>query len=549
LLIVFGGVLAATLPLAVAALAIVGTFVALSVMTAFTDVSILALNLTTALGLGLAIDYCLVLLSRYREELTGHTTVEAALAGTLQTAGRTVLFSAATVAASLAALLVFPIPYLRSFAYAGIAVVGLSALAAVVVLPAVLALLGVRLQSRRRAHRGSGFWGRQADRVMRHAVLYVAGGTALLVLLGLPFLGAHLGRIDDRILPAHLSSRQTDDVIRRDFDFQETTPIAVVLPHTSPTETKALTRYIGAILQLDGVHRVDWALASSMSVSSVKATSYHERFRGNGATWVSIVPSLPYDSAGTKRLVEQLRALPGPNGDRPLVAGATAALTDTLDQVRARVPLALAIVVGATFIVLFLMTGSLVMPVKALLLNALSLTATFGAIVWVFQDGHLSGVLDFTSTGSIDTYTPILMFCVAFGLSMDYEVFLLARIKEEWDLSLDNEHAVRAGLERTGRLVTAAALLMVIAFASIGLTSGVLLAKMFGLGLALAVLVDAFVVRTLLIPAFMKLAGRLNWWAPRPLRRLHLRYGAWETAPITLTTAASDARPSEEVIR
>jgi RND superfamily putative drug exporter len=197
-------------------------------------------------------------------------------------------------------------------------------------------------------------------------------------------------------------------------------------------------------------------------------------------------------------------------------------------------------VAGTTFVLLFLMTGSLVMPIKALLLNVLSLTATFGAIVWIFQDGHLAGWLDFTPTGSIDTFTPILMFCVAFGLSMDYEVFLLARIKEQWDLTTDNEEAVRRGMQRTGGLVTAAALLMVIVFACIGLTSGVVLAKTFGLGLTLAVLVDAFVVRTLLIPAFMKLAGRFNWWAPRLLRRLHLRYGVWERDPVFVSPAVEE---------
>jgi RND superfamily putative drug exporter len=312
LLIVFGGVLAATIPLGVAGLAVVGTFVALSALASLTDVSILALNLTTALGLGLAVDYSLLLVSRYREELAAQHTVEAAIARTLETAGRTVVFSGATVAASLAALLVFPIPYLRSFAYAGIAVVLLSCFAALIVLPAVLGSLGDRLHTRRAQRHGAGFWGRQASRVMRHALLYVTGATALLLLLGLPFLGAHMGRIDDRVLPAHLSSRQTNDAIRKAFDFEETTPIAIVLAHTAPNDAKGLSRYVGAILKLDNIHRVDWAMASSTTSFSVGATSYHRRFVGSGATWLSVVPSLPFDSSATKQLVRQLRAIPGP---------------------------------------------------------------------------------------------------------------------------------------------------------------------------------------------------------------------------------------------
>ena len=546
LLVVFGTVVAATLPFAVAVLAVLGTFLTLTVLGEVTQVSIFSLNLTTALGLGLAVDYSLFVVSRYREELAAGRPTEAAISRTMQTAGRTVAFSAATVAVSLAALLVFPIAYLRSFAYAGVAVVLLAAVGAVLVLPALLAVLGPRVERgrlwRRPAERtGDGFWHAQAIRVMRRPVPYAVVVIGLLLLLGVPFLRLEVGLTDDRVIPAGLSSRATNDAIRENFETREAGALSVVAePGDGAIATAEIDAYATRLSRLDGVARVDARSGYYLDGSQLPPDELSERFGGSGSTWLSVVPDVePFSSAG-EQLVSTVRELPRPFD--VTVTGPSARLVDTKDAIVGRLPAALGLVALTTFVLLFLMVGSVVVPLKALVLNVLSLTATFGAMVWVFQDGHLAGALDFTPTGVIDVFTPMLMFCIAFGLSMDYEVFLLSRIKEEYDLTGDNRTAVATGLQRTGRIVTAAAVLLALVFVAFA-TSQVAIVKLFGIGLALAVLVDAFLIRATLLPAFMQLAGRANWWAPRSMRRWHLRWGLWEAEPVAIL---DDAVPTSE---
>jgi RND superfamily putative drug exporter len=551
LVLVFASAVAGALPLAVGGFAIVGTLLVLRVLAEVTDVSIYALNLTTALGLGLAIDYSLFIVSRYREELRAGREPADALVVTMGTAGRTVLFSAATVAVSLLALLVFPLYFLRSFGYAGIAVVALAAIGALVVLPALLAVLGRRVDrlrlpiGRRRAaavatrEPEAGLWHRIATSVMRRPVPIALAVVAFLVLLGTPFLGVRFGLPDDRVLPVGAEGRQVAEAVRANFAADETSALSVVTPGISdPAAHLAdIDGYAAALSRLDGVDRVD-ALTGSyaagqrlqgpLPTGDAAISPEARRFAAADGTWLSVVPSVePYSAAG-EDLVAAVRHLQAPLGAQ--VTGPSAQLVDTKASLFGNLPAAGAIIALVTFALLFVMTGSVVIPVKALVLNLLSLTAIYGAMVFIFQDGHLAGVLGFTPTGTIDTSMPVLLFCIAFGLSMDYEVFLLSRIKEEYDRSGDTVASVAAGLERTGRIVTTAAALLAIVFVAFA-TSEVTFLKLFGIGTALAILVDATLIRALLVPAFMRLAGRANWWAPAPLRRLHGRIGLREGGP------------------
>jgi len=546
LIFVFGSAVAAGLPLVIGIISIIGTFFVLWVLTQFTQVSIFALNLTTAMGLGLAIDYSLFVVSRFREELATGKDVAAAVVRAVETAGRTVVFSALTVAASLAALLVFPLAFLRSFAYAGTAVVMVAAAASVIVLPAILASLGHRVDklSVRRPRRApsartngqrASFWHDQALRVMRRPWVYAVSVTALLVLLGLPFLHIRFGLPDDRVLPAELSSRQVQDDIRENFTSQEAGAASVVATGigdpTAPDSAARIDAFAIELSRLDRVARVDAATGFYIGGQQVApATDLSRRFvtaeAGGGPYW-NVVPAVEPMSKEGEELVKSIRALDAPYANAQ-VAGMSARLVDAKDAIFGRVPLAAAIIGLITFAVLFLMFGSVLVPVKAVILNLLSLSATFGAMVWIFQDGNLADALNFTPVGYIDTTTPILMFCIAFGLSMDYEVFLLSRIKEEHDRTGDNERSVAIGLERTGRIVTAAAALLAVVFLAMA-TSGVTFIKLFGLGLTMAVLMDATLIRATLVPAFMRLAGEANWWAPAPLRRLYERWGFSES--------------------
>ncbi|MEU8518032.1 MMPL family transporter [Streptomyces sp. NBC_01216] len=537
LVMVFGSAVAALLPLGVGIVAILGTNAVLRGITELTDVSVFAQNLTTALGLGLAIDYALFVVRRFREELAAGADTRTAVGVTLRTAGRTVLFSSLTVAVSLAAMLVFPQYFLRSFAYAGIAVVMLAAAAALILLPAALMLLGDRINAfdlrrllRRRATArsdggegteragaaatgGGAGWARTAALVMRRAPVFAVATTAGLVLLGLPFLGVKFGTADDRQLPAASESRVVQDQLRDGFPGNPGGGL-IVLAEGAATPGE-YADYRGRIERLPGVERVDGPVAS-----------------GDGA-YFTVVPKGEAVGEDAQRVVGEIRSAQAPFDTS--VTGTAAVLTDSKNAIAERLPWAAAIIVVVTLILVFLLTGSVLIPVQAVVLNALSLTAMFGAVVWVFQEGHLSGALGFTATGDIETTLPVLMFCVAFGLSMDYGVFLLSRIKEEYDATGDHEHSVRFGLQRTGGLITAAAAILAVVMVAIG-TSRVTNTKMLGLGVALAVLMDAMVVRSLLVPAVMKLTGRLTWWAPGPLRRFHDRFGISE---------GGDASPEE----
>ena len=546
LVLIFGSVVAAGLPLGIGVLAIIGTFLVLRVLASFTQVSIFSLNLTTAMGLGLAIDYSLFIVSRYREEMRTGLEPHDAVIRSVLTAGRTVAFSALTVAISLAALMIFPLAFLRSFAYAGIAVVAVAAAGALVFLPALLAVLGHNVDKWalwRRTPKpvGQGFWHRLAMLVMRRPVVIGVTIVAILLVLGTPFLHVNFGLPDDRVLPRSASSRQVQDQLRANFSSQELAAMPVVGsgsgdPSAHPGEIAA---YASSLSKLSGVARVDAITGSYIGGRPVAAPNQASvRFASPTGTWLSVVPSVEPLSNRGEQLVKQVRALPAPFPVQ--VGGSAAELVDSKASLFRLMPLAGVLIGVITFVVLFLMAGSLLVPAKAVILNLLSLSATFGAMVWVFQEGHLSGLLNFTPTGLIDTTTPITMFCIAFGLSMDYEVFLLSRIKEEHDRTGDNTASVALGLERTGRIVTAAAGLLSVVFIAFA-TSQITFIKLLGVGLALAVLMDATLIRGTLVPAFMRLAGRANWWAPAPLRRFHERFGIREAEPALELPAESPA--------
>ena len=531
LVLIFGSLVAASLPLAIGALSIVGTFLVLFVVSSFTEVSIYALNMTTAMGLGLAIDYSLFVISRYREEIRDGHDVPSAVRRTVRTAGRTVAFSAVTVAGSLSVLLLFPFAFLKSFAYAGIAVVTVAGLATVVVLPAMLAALGPRIEKGRIFKRepkqvGEGFWHRVATTVMKRPVPIATVVIAFLLFLGAPFLNIDFGLPDDRVLPADNPARAAIDDIREGFGSNEAMPIQVVVPEPgSPTDVDAYAAQLSSITDVVRVDAVTGFYIDGAKVADPLPLS--ARFAADGATFFNVVYDVEPMSAQAVDIVDAVRDIDAPFD--VLVGGQTAQLVDSKASLFGQLPIALLLIAVITFAVLFMMFGSILVPLKALVLNLLSLTATFGAMVWIFQEGNLSGFLDFTPTGLLDSTSPILMFCIAFGLSMDYEVFLLSRIKEEHDAGRDTIGSVAMGLERTGRIVTAAAALIAVVFLAFA-TSDITFIKLFGVGLALAVILDATVIRATLVPAFMRLAGEANWWAPAPLRRFHDRYGFSEGA-------------------
>ncbi|WP_063046762.1 MMPL family transporter [Nocardia pseudovaccinii] len=550
LILVFGSLVAAFLPLAVGIFAILTTLAILRALTVFTDVSIYALNLTTAMGLALAIDYSLFIVSRFREELGNGLDVEAAVVRAVQTAGRTVLYSALTVALSVAALGVFNLYFLQSFAYAGVAVVAAAAAASILILPAVLMVLGHRVNAldlRKPLGRLFGwdphaqrtpeqtFWYRTVQWVMRHAAPVAIAIIVLMLAIGSPFLGVKFGYPDDRVLNAgaSASSRTVGDALRSDFQSNAATNATVVLDdyHGSPA---AIGDYAAALSKVEGVSGV--LSGSGLYAGGLKVAPGSPQMTNDTGAFFTVATTVdPFTSAGKTQL-DRLRDVPSPG---PALFGGSAAINrDSLDALGARLPLAAGLIALTSFVVLFLFTGSMLLPLKALALNTLSLTAAFGAMVWIFQDGHLSSVFGNSATGYLVPTMPILMFCLAFGMSMDYEVFLLSRIREEWlasgQTAADNTRAVALGVARTGRIFTAAALLMAIVMAAM-VTSKVSFIQMTGLGLTLTVLADATLIRGLLAPALMRLLGTANWWAPAPLARLHAKIGLseGETAPGT----------------
>ncbi|TDL10434.1 MMPL family transporter [Mycolicibacterium obuense] len=541
---VFGGLLAAALPVAIGMMAIVGTLAVLRAVTAFTDVSIFALNLATAMGLALAIDYTLLILSRYRDELAAGADRAQAIRTTMGTAGRTVVFSATTVALSMSVMVLFPMHFLKSFAYAGVATVAFAAASAVFVTPAALVLLGDRhaaLDVRRLARRvlrraepapvpvHQRFWYRCAKAVMRRAVPLGLAVVALLVVAGLPFLGVRWGFPDDRVLPRSASAHQVGDQLRDEFAENTDTAVTVVLPDTRGLGRAELSAYATDLSRVPDVVAVSAPTGTYVDGRAAGPPSAPTGER-DGAAYLTVASSAPLFSDASQTQLDRLEAVAGPGGRAVELTGTAAANRDSVAAITSTLPLVLGLIGVIMFVLLFLLTGSLVVPFKALVLNVLSLSAAFGALVWVFQDGHLGG-LGTTPTGTLIANMPVLLFCIAFGLSMDYEVFLVARIREIWLRTGDSDESVALGIAYTGRIITAAALIMSISFAAL-IAASTSVMRMFGLGLTLAVLADATLVRMVAVPAFMRLMGGWNWWAPQWLSRIHRRLGVTEGAAV-----------------
>jgi uncharacterized membrane protein YdfJ with MMPL/SSD domain len=564
---VFGGLLTAALPVVLGGLAIVGSMSVLRLISFGTDVSTYALNLSSALGLALAIDYTLLIISRYRDELADGSDRDEALIRTMATAGRSVLFAATTVALSMSVMVLFPMYFLKSFAYAGVATVAFVAVAAIVVTPAAIVLLGPRLDAldvRKLGRRIFGrpdpvrkpverlFWYRSTKFVMRFAVPIGLAVVALLLMLGLPFLGVKWGMPDDRVLPKSASAHAVGDQLRRDFTDDSATAVSVVVPDVRGVRPGDLSRYAADLSRVADVTAVSAPTGTFAHGNQVGPPSAATGMT-QGSAFLTIATTAPLFSQASDTQLDRLHAVPGPAGQSVQMAGMAQINRDSVVAITNRLPVVLGLIGIIAFALLFLLTGSVLLPLKALVCNVLSLTAAFGALVWIFQDGHL-GAMGTTQSGTLVANIPVLLFCVAFGLSMDYEVFLVSRIREYWLTATasrpatvdnktkraDNDESVALGLARTGRVVTAAALVMSISFAAL-IAAQVSFMRMFGLGLTLAVLVDATLVRMVLVPAFMHLLGRWSWWAPGPLMRLHERFGISEAGSEPLPVAADPA--------
>jgi putative drug exporter of the RND superfamily len=534
LLVVFGSVVAALLPLVIGIIAIMGTFAELFLLGSVTDVSVFAINLTTALGLGLGIDYALLMVSRFREQLAAGESVDDAVRRTVGTAGRTIAFSAATVAAALGALLVFPQYFLRSFGYAGIGVVAIAAVSTLFVMPALFVVLGHRVNSGRlpwanprRSPTRAPLWGRLARTVMRRPGLTALPVLAVLLVAASPLLGITFGTPDERVLPEDAESRRVASVLRENFNGNDEAALHIVID--KPLNQAPLHAYAAELSGLQGVARVETSTGTYTGGRSTATGPGNADLGRPDAQRLNVVSTLPPKSDEAQSLVEEVRAVAPPAGSQPLVGGTDAALVDSKDSIASRLPLAVALVALTTFLLLFLFTGSVVQPLRALVLNMISLGAALGVMTWIFQDGNLSSLLGFTAQ-PMEVSMTVLMFCIAFGLSMDYEVFVTSSIKELHDAGEDNESAVANGLGHTGRIVSAAACLLAVSFFAFG-TAELSFMQMFGLGSGLAILIDAVAVRGVLVPAAMRLLGRSAWYAPRFLRRFHERYGLGEGGP------------------
>ena len=460
----FGGLVAAALPVAVGVMAILGALAVLRLISFATDVSIFALNLTTAMGLALAIDYTLLMISRYRDELADGASRDDALVRTMMTAGRTVMFSATTVALSMAVLVLFPMHFLKSFAYAGVATVTFAAAAAIVVTPAALILLGDRLDSldvRRLVRRMLGraesqpvpveqrFWYRSASCVMHKAIPLGLAGVALLLLLGAPFLGVRWGFPDDRVLPDSASAHQVGDQLRSDFVNNSDAAVTIVIPDTNGVSGSDIDRYAADLSHVADVSSVSAPTGTFVDGNRVGPPSAPAG-QVPGSAFLTVDSTAPLFSEQSEAQLDRLHAVAGPAGKHVEMTGNAQTNRDSVDAITTRLPLVLGLIAVIMFVLLFLLTGSIVMPLKALVLNVLSLTAAFGAMVWIFQDGHL-GALGTTPTGTLVANIPVLLFCIAFGLSMDYEVFLVSRIREFWLTPEPLRREGRAGLGRQRR--------------------------------------------------------------------------------------------------
>ncbi len=564
LILIFGSLIAAALPLAIGGVAILGAFLILRVLTNFTDISIFASSVVSILGLGLAIDYSLFIVSRFREELKRFNgNVQSALTKTMQTAGRTVLFSGLTVSISLLSLLVFPQMFLRSMGLGGTAAVVVAMVASLTILPAALALLGERVNSLNvmnliRRNRSQtvvsteekhGFWYNLSAVVMRRPVIVLVVVLIPLIIVGLPFFHVNMSIPDARALPEGKESRTVSEILTDQFPRNETSPIELVIrTDGNALDSKnisALYDYTRQVAAVSGVRRVDSLVTINPQLDknayqgfyseagraqNPQAAQVAAQFAKDNYTLVSVLYDSDPLSNTTQDIVRNIRSLAPPAGMSVQVGGFAAQLIDFLGSLGRSVPIAFAIIVAVIFILLFLMLGSLVIPLKAVILNIVSLSVSFGALVWIFQDGNLSDFFHFTSLGSIDGTQPVLIFAIAFGLSMDYEVFLLSRIKEQYDRTGNTTSAVALGIQKTGSIITSAALLLFIVIGAFA-TAEVVFIKQIGVGLGLAVLVDATIVRMFLVPATMRLMGRFNWWAPTPLKALYNRWGLSESEP------------------
>ncbi len=526
---VFRGVVAALLPSIMGGLVIFGSFLAIGLMNEVTGLSIYALNLAIGLSLGLAIDYSLLIISRYREEMAERGPGREAMARTLRTAGKSVLFSAITVAAALAGLMVFPQRFLFSMGIAGVLVALVAAAVALLVLPAVLALLGTKINAgapkawKRRSESANeidttGFWYRLSRAVMRRPGPVAAVTSIVLVIVALPAFGINFTSVDAGVLPTSASARQVSDTIAEEFpsDRSQPTFIAIDAPDTPEAEA-SLTAYAEELRGLPGAAFVSEPV-----------------FLGEETWRIDVYGAESGITELGEELVADIRATPAPYD--VLVGGLVPSFVDQKESLGAHLPWAILVIALTTIIALFVMTGSVILPIKAVIMNLLTLGATLGLLVWIFQDGRLEGLLGYDSVGALDLTQPILLGAMAFGLSTDYAVFLLSRIKEAHDGGMETREAVAVGLQRTGRIVTAAALLFAIAIGAFA-TSRILLIKELGVGTALAVLIDATIIRALLVPSLMGLFGKWNWWAPAPLRRLHEKIGFSESADDPRDTA------------
>lgn len=561
---VLGGVVAATLPIVMGALAIVGTMSVLRLISFATDVSTYALDLSIAMGLALAIDYNLLILTRYREELARTEDRDRALFRTMATAGRTVLFSATTVGLSMAVMALFPMYFLKSSAYTIVVTAIIVAIAAVVVTPAAIVLLGPRLDSldaRRVMHRilhgqrsfrdhahqpiEEQFWYRSTRYVLRHALPVGLSVVVLLVLLGVPFLGVKWGFPDERVLPRSASARQVADMLDNDFPNGLGTAVSVVVPDARGLTPADLQHYAAELSRVPDVSGVSAPTGTFVAGNRVGPPAAATDV-ANGSAFLTVSTTAPLYSQASNTQLDRLHQVAGPAGRPVQMTGLAQINRDSVDAITQRLPIVFGLIAVITFALLFLLTGSAVLPLQALVCNVLSLTAAFGAMVWIFQDGHL-GALGTTPNGTLNANIPVLLFCIAFGLAMDYEVFLVSRIHEYWlasqairetpataaEARAEIDESTALGIAGIGRVVTTAAVVMSISFAAL-IPAHVSFMRMLGLGLTLGVLVDATLVRMVLVPAFIHLLGRWTWWAPRPLVWLRERSATGEQGEVAV---------------